>query len=113
MKCHKHWTVSLCGSILPPCVFIELLVILLLITLPYDFLSRFGGADGGRGREKLNAFLRQRLGGKMQNIVLESQSRAVSSTSPVYHRNEKGLQSLMEKENSWYLDVAMRKGLSD
>lgn len=49
MKCHKHWTVSLCGSILPPCVFIELLVILLLIALPYDFLSKSGG-NGGRDR---------------------------------------------------------------
>ena len=58
MKCHKHWTVSLCGSILPPCVFIELLVILLLITLPYDFLSRSGGR-GVLGGEKLNAFWRQ------------------------------------------------------
>lgn len=51
MKCHKHWTVSLCGSILPPCVFIELLVILLLITLSHDFLSKFG-AKSGRGRSK-------------------------------------------------------------
>jgi len=49
----------------------------------------------------------------MQNSVLESQSRAISSTSPIYHRNEKGFQSLAEKENSRYLDVAMHKGLSD
>lgn len=49
MKCHKHWTVSLCGSIVPPCVFIELLVILLLIALPYDFLGKSGG-NGGRER---------------------------------------------------------------
>lgn len=72
--------------------------------------------EGGRGeeREKLNAFLRQTLRGKMQNSVLESQSRAVSSTSsPIYHGNEKGLQSLAEKENSSYLDVAMHEGLSD
>lgn len=46
-------------------------MILLLITLPYDFLSKFGG-DGRRGREKLNAFLSQRLGGKLGNSsVLE------------------------------------------
>lgn len=51
MKCHKHWTVSLCGSILPPCVFIELLVILLLVTLSHDFLSKSGGKSG-RGRSK-------------------------------------------------------------
>lgn len=47
MKCHKHWTVNLWGSILPPCVFTELLVILLLITLPYDFLSKLGQILGG------------------------------------------------------------------
>lgn len=39
MKCHKHWTVSLCGSILPPCVFTELLVILFSLPLPYDLLN--------------------------------------------------------------------------
>lgn len=31
-------------------------MILLLITLPYDLLSKFGGG-GRREREKLNAFL--------------------------------------------------------
>lgn len=40
-------------------------MILLLITLLYDFLSKLGGrAGGGVAREKRNAFLRQRLGGK-------------------------------------------------
>lgn len=41
-------------------------MILLLITLLYDFLSKLGGRAGGGGvaREKRNAFLRQRLGGK-------------------------------------------------
>lgn len=35
----------------------------------------------------------------MQNSVLESQSQAISSTSsPIYHRNEKGLQSLAEEK---------------
>lgn len=46
-------------------------MILLLITLPYDLLSKFGG-DDRRGREKLNAFLSQRLWGKLGNSVLES-----------------------------------------
>lgn len=72
------------------------------------------GADIGRVGEKLNAFLRQRLKGKMQSSLLESQSQAFGSTSStIYHRNEKGLQLLAEKENSWYLDVAVCKGLSD
>lgn len=64
MKCHKHWTVSLCGSILPPCVFIGLLVILLLITLPYDFLSKLGERRGMQAERETKCIFEAETRGK-------------------------------------------------